>query len=949
MLCLGLILLRKQWPHDEVERLERITEEMAPFTALLRYAQSQSDLQHFFDALKPLYQMATADVTQVFMQVFSLVLQILSKSSHRAAACKAGRTLIKDHIKFFYRLLSSGHNAVVSPTLDLLTTVASIDGSLNELLFGSFDFGLKNLTKFAFMRKKSLAQGERRDIRSAYVHFILSFVEHGNMATKQSLAKLQNLIGPIFAGLPDDQPALIQHVLKTVREGILYNEKKSKALTIAFVYASSLAKIAKLYESDHEDVVEEADSFLRMICTSSEHGLAFKSTPPEDLKISEVVPLKNKIILDFLLTINPLECLRKQDLCLQIVKYCPDIFSHYWSKATFSFDPEPSARYLNLVSYLLKMLQGIPVLASPYLHVSNVLPKAMNSINLSRSLSHSNSLVSYTGSLLLYAIVSRVKSLLENFEWKVQYADDKTSCWEERNKFLEQLASRLPQMRTLKQTIEQHLKTKKNAVASSLIIENLAKISSVYSEIFVYNVGVVVPVLMFPFNYDLDSLTPESKVAIWQSVIKTGSYKMEDSLLLMDSIGEDLNLQELLVTSILNRSGFLTSQKELNFLKNEFGHCGISIKQIIEVVLEMIRKRFAPKINGHSPIIGELGLFEQYETFSNASKPSIFRFDELDLKLIEKESLLHDDKPQQFDEIIDSPSLIALNQDEIISEIFSLVRLEKVNKKLNASDFTPFCPVPDNIDLPSVSKLLLQSYDFSAWLQFMAKVLSGPSEKLDFRIFVETGIIGFAIHGLASQDKKVWLGSHHVLKLFYSRLVETATFRERREIILIFDCLKNSIKEDTRLPEVIAIFFRESIQVLLRPAHFMYSKIMEFFLANHSLDLLRIPLLTECLCSSSEFMVKEQIWMLMILLNSTKPSISFSDIYQYNHVVDMIGTLLQLPILDLEIERLCSKLLIKIFKSDAGFTDVCHGVDTWIATLPESRRHTLEPLKNLFI
>lgn len=931
--------LRKQWAIDEIEKHSRITEDLPAFTPLLRYAQSELELPHFFTVLTGIYQSASAEISQVFLHVFAGALEALRRSSLKGVAAKAARKLIKEHMKLFYRFLSANHNAIVTPTLDMLTTMGSLDGSVNELLFGSFDFTLKPLPRFAMMRKKHLAQEERHDIRTAFVRFVFCFVEHGNYATKLGLSRMQNIIGPVIAGITEDRVELIEYILTTIRQHVLVNEKTSKALPIAFLYSSSLAKIAKLYESPEERAVIAADEFLELACTNSDLGLAFKISA-DSLMDQSIV--KNKIILDFLLTLNPLESLRKQNLCLAILSACPDTLAAFWSRSSFSFEAESSARFINLCSFAVKVLRTVPVLVSTASDVHFLIPKGLTSASSSRGLSHSNKLAVYFSALLLAACFERANNYVRELEWHTSCESDKDRrirLLMARNSLINELISRVPSGKIIYQAYNQLLKQNTTS-ATSLIAGQLLISLRLSSQLF----------QAFPdYGLNLVTIGPNAPVpqmaqsAFWDCIASSGTFSLTP-----ETISFVLNQAELmrdpllffrLALGVVKSSGFVSST-EMAFL----GTLSIDrnlCEQTLSIISQLKEDHFMDISSDPVPFIRALGLVDAF--YRQNSRFFVPITAGMAQRVTAETSRIQQEEREQAKEI---PEIFGHTVTAVFDEIMAKIRPDMVTRAMSKATLNQFRPVPESITPPEVSRLLLVEADASAWLQILAQSFSNERAKpKDLRLFLETGVMAIPIFALSSSDATLANAGLYVLQK-WAGLLESATFRERRQIKLIFDCFLRSFEPGTRLPSATAAFMSEVIQVLLRPAHFMYPGIMEFFLANYKLDMRKIPLLMECLCSSSENMVREQTWMLRILINSLRPQADYAQTFHFNHVVPVIETLLQLPFLDAEVERFCKQILLKIVedKTLTGDLLIQNGLMVWASTLPSGREYIADDI-----
>jgi len=873
-------------------------------------------------------------------------MEILGRASAmKGVASKVGRQLVKEHLTLVYRCLSSGHNAIVSPTLDLLTAIGSVDGSLNELLFSTLDLSLKSLPKFALMRKKILAQGERHDIRTAYVNFILCFVQHGNYGTKAGLGKMQNLVAPVFVGLPDDKFELVIYILDTIRAHVLMNEKKNKSLAIAFLFSSSLAKVAKLYESADDRISEAADNFLRLVGTNPDIGLVFKH--PSETVGGQLV-LKNKIMLDLILTINPIESLKKQELCLDILAACPDILPQFWTRSSFSFEPEASARYINLCVFAVRLLQSVPLIVTLTPEAQMILPKGLTPSSLNRGLTHSNKLVSLYSALLLSACFERLERYIAELEWHLSLEtrpDHRARLTAGRDTLLTECFSQVPTGKTLYQAYTQYLKQEVTA-ATSLIIEKLLIVMRIASRLALNHPDFgrnLIPVVAGK----VPALHESGMKAYWEYVIGTCSFAYDDASI--DHVLANTPSYSKLALCALSSSGF-ANPAELAFVKSldvSKDFC----RQILITISELKAGKFLSAGEDACPILRKLNLGPQFDSASvehshvSIDPAMIHRHAAKTIKIEDEERVQR----------TEAPELCGNAFSAVVDEIMAHVKSEAVHKAISKSSFDEYVPIAGDISRGDTARLLLVDFQPSAWLQFLARIFGADSvqQPKDLRLFLETGSLSFAIFALCSANEDVCKAGHFVLHSFYDLLVK-AKFRERREIKLLIECLRHSLQDDadtddtniTKLSPVIAAFISEAIQVLLRPAHFMYSLLMEHLLANFKLDLRKIPLIVECLSSSSESMARDQAWMIRILNSGFRPTQKCMQVYQFNHVVPAMQTLLQLPFLDADVERLARALLARIFGERAFCEELVsqNGLKAWIECLPPHRSYAIEEL-----
>ncbi|CAO3573240.1 unnamed protein product [Mortierella alpina] len=163
--------------------------------------------------------------------------------------------------------------------------------------------------------------------------------------------------------------------------------------------------------------------------------------------------------------------------------------------------------------------------------------------------------------------------------------------------------------------------------------------------------------------------------------------------------------------------------------------------------------------------------------------------------------------------------------------------------------------------------------------------------QLDCRRMIEVNGLGMVIVALSSNDENMRLAAFSLLDDFYT-ILSNATLREKNQLLLLLNALKNSIvdREDgmaPRLPATITTFVAHALATLLRPDHFMYPHINKFCLQRPTIDLEDIPMFYSMFNSSSDQHRKERVWMLRLLAASLKTAEDYK-LFKRRHVVDLL-------------------------------------------------------------
>ncbi|KAF9110441.1 hypothetical protein BGX27_006334 [Mortierella sp. AM989] len=163
---------------------------------------------------------------------------------------------------------------------------------------------------------------------------------------------------------------------------------------------------------------------------------------------------------------------------------------------------------------------------------------------------------------------------------------------------------------------------------------------------------------------------------------------------------------------------------------------------------------------------------------------------------------------------------------------------------------------------------------------------------LDCRRMIECNGLGMIVAALSSVDEDMRFAAYSLLDEFYT-ILANATMREKNQLILLLDSLKNSIvdREDNvappRIPAVITAFIAHALASLLKPDHFMYPHVNKFCLQRPTIDLEDIPMFYSMFNSSSDHHRKERVWMLRLLATSLKTADDYK-LFKRRHVVDLL-------------------------------------------------------------
>ncbi|CAG8450593.1 16464_t:CDS:10 [Cetraspora pellucida] len=241
----------------------------------------------------------------------------------------------------------------------------------------------------------------------------------------------------------------------------------------------------------------------------------------------------------------------------------------------------------------------------------------------------------------------------------------------------------------------------------------------------------------------------------------------------------------------------------------------------------------------------------------------------------------------------------------------------------------------------------LPVYDPSYFLPLFSNLLS-YGNLLDIRRFIEINALGFIVVSLSSTVENVRRAGYYLMDEIYS-LLEHAAFREKSQILLLLNSLKNSIvdrdnenKPLQRIPTIISVFIAHALNVFTNPAHFMYPIINKFLLQRPILDLEDVPMFYSLFHTSSKNYQKERVWILRLLSAGLKTHEDYK-IFRRRYVWDVISSYYNSPLADNISRKLIIEILFQSASIPQAVTDMVknRGLLTWLQHLCFVLPHSL--------
>ncbi|TPX31859.1 hypothetical protein SmJEL517_g04918 [Synchytrium microbalum] len=372
-----------------------------------------------------------------------------SKSSSLTIA----RTVAQECMKVVQRGLASGKHTIEQAMLKLLVSVISLGGGMARDIVTNFNFTMKTLPKLLDVRKSSDQDNQKKarveDVRSLYIRFLLSFLEHGDATAKKSILEIKDLVSSIFRGMTSDSYETISYVLTVLRRDLVDASDVPKYMNMGFFNNFVLEQLSRLYTrkeavADQTATISDlVNTFLQHLCTQPGIGICHETNgwypvqaEPGSTKNSGGI--QNKTLSRFLNMLKPAEDAQQAQLLLDIMQACPELVSEFWSSpSTASFDPRPSSKWLAIMSLATRII-SLPI---PRFDTSipppvqttcdNILPLPLTRLFISRGIQHPVCLVKYTTASVLALSLQKLGVLQDMAQKCASLAGTTSAAWHE--------------------------------------------------------------------------------------------------------------------------------------------------------------------------------------------------------------------------------------------------------------------------------------------------------------------------------------------------------------------------------------------------------------------------------------------------------------------------------------------------------------------------------------
>ncbi|KAK9471647.1 ribosome 60S biogenesis N-terminal-domain-containing protein [Dipodascopsis tothii] len=434
-------------------------------------------------------------------KLHSLLNVLDDKSLCRSTVTSILRSILDDHMKLFYRSLSSQRQNVVTNALRFYRRIVCYhNGILASDCYESFDISMNVLPKLLAPSQTSgaastmgtAAGGKKQTIRGSLIQLLLSFLQFGSSHVRSDLLSQKRLMVPLMKGAQYDDSELLFSLVSTLRTSVLTDWNIPRTAKISFFNEWVLSRLLTCYDrnekqkdGDNKSLAEHVHRMLMDICTIPNLCICFADNGwyhPGTMGGPETTfKVHNRVLLSFLKLLQPLHNEMHKELLLAILNACPELIAHYMTQGTIKFEPKENLRFLS-AAHIISSILSTPIPANlrreeseigsappKEVVIENIVPSILVKSSVSHGLAHNSQLIKYyTSSILVSSLLKykSVKAIYENNGW---IAD--------RDNLAEEVYRRLPDLQTIAVLVNGRSSNSLSTLAAS-------KLLSLYEECF---------------------------------------------------------------------------------------------------------------------------------------------------------------------------------------------------------------------------------------------------------------------------------------------------------------------------------------------------------------------------------------------------------------------------------------------------------------------------------
>ncbi|CAH2269084.1 jg27031 [Pararge aegeria aegeria] len=207
---------------------------------------------------------------------------------------------------------------------------------------------------------------EKDNVRTAFVHFMTSFLVDGHLPLIKALLEKQGLLSLVIPGLIHDEGSAVLMFLNTLKKNVIENPLISKTLKLRTFSHQVLHNMFKLFtwkgppaseqsSEAKEDIKTLLSDIILTLFTSHKVGIYFL-----DNSLGTSDANKNQNLFKALQTLKrPWDNENECETVLEIVYRCPDLHRALINVIEQSFQPQHSPMWKSVIEFVVKLLDKL--------------------------------------------------------------------------------------------------------------------------------------------------------------------------------------------------------------------------------------------------------------------------------------------------------------------------------------------------------------------------------------------------------------------------------------------------------------------------------------------------------------------------------------------------------------------------------------------------------------
>ncbi|XP_059057754.1 uncharacterized protein LOC131851288 [Achroia grisella] len=333
---------------------------------LLEYLKSGGNSHEILRHVNQESKKNLALATPAFHLFHLIILKVQASLPHMIAITEeASRYFLNNFVSTLEIMISENsgprHRKIV---LKLLTSMVTLNPDLGIEVLSQAPLTPKHLQ---YITEKPNYK-EKDNVRTAFVHFMTSFLVDGHLPLIKALLEKQGLLALVIPGLIHDDGEAVLIFLNILKNNVIDNSFLSKSLKLKTFSHQVLHNLFKVFswkgpqEISHEvrnelrsEIVVLLSDMLLTLFTSHKLGLYFI-----DNSLGTADVNKNQNLYKAILTLKrPWENDKECETILHIVYKCPDLHRAVINIVEQSFEPQHSPIWLRAIEFVIKLLDKL--------------------------------------------------------------------------------------------------------------------------------------------------------------------------------------------------------------------------------------------------------------------------------------------------------------------------------------------------------------------------------------------------------------------------------------------------------------------------------------------------------------------------------------------------------------------------------------------------------------